>query len=77
MNRQQVLTGMAAAMLTTLARPATLAHNVAPATRRTRQLGEFERLRFGVSFHFSMNTFAGDDYDTGIAPASTYNPHIP
>jgi alpha-L-fucosidase len=45
-----------------------------PATHHTRALREFERLQFGVSFHFSMNTFTGNDYDTGAAPASTYNP---
>src|ERR1041385_6810779 len=70
MNRRELITGMA---LTALAQAST-ASNIGPATRRTRQLAEFERLQFGVSFHFSMNTFTGDDYDTGKAPASTYNP---
>ena len=45
-----------------------------PSTTRTQPLAEFERLRFGVSYHFSMNTFTGNDYETGGAPASTYNP---
>src|SRR5579864_1495028 len=45
-----------------------------PATRRSPALAEYERLRFGVSYHFSMNTFTGNDYETGSAPASTYNP---
>jgi len=73
MDRRQLLMGMVAAS-TTLARPATAAHDFVPATRRTRQLAEFEALHLGVSFHFSVNTFTGDDYDTGKAPASTYNP---
>jgi alpha-L-fucosidase len=37
-------------------------------------LGGYEQLQFGVSYHFSMNTFTGDDYETGKVPASTYNP---
>ena len=45
-----------------------------PQRHRTPALREFERLQFGVSFHFSMNTFTGNDYDTGTAPASTYSP---
>ena len=73
MDRRQLLMGMVAAS-TTLARPATAAHDFVPATRRTRQLAEFEALHLGVSFHFSVNTFTGDEYDTGKAPASTYNP---
>jgi alpha-L-fucosidase len=48
--------------------------SVEPATDATPALREFERLQFGVSFHFSMNTFTGDDYDVGKAPAATYNP---
>src|SRR3954454_11744249 len=47
---------------------------VGPATEKTPLLAEYERLRFGVSFHFSMNTFTGDDYETGKVPATTYNP---
>jgi alpha-L-fucosidase len=46
----------------------------APAQSRTKALTEFERLRFGVSYHFSMNTFTENDYETGTVPASTYNP---
>jgi alpha-L-fucosidase len=45
-----------------------------PASHPTRELREFEKLQFGVSFHFSMNTFTGDDYETGKVPVSTYNP---
>src|SRR5437868_1886034 len=45
-----------------------------PATHPIPALVDFERLQFGVSFHFSMNTFTGNDYDTGTAPAATYNP---
>src|SRR4051795_4502244 len=47
---------------------------IEPATNRTHALREFEKLQFGVSFHFSMNTFTGNDYETGSVPASTYNP---
>jgi alpha-L-fucosidase len=47
---------------------------VAPATERTPLIAEYERLRFGVSYHFSMNTFTGDDYETGKVAATTYNP---
>ena len=47
---------------------------LAPATHRTPALARYERLRFGVSYHFSMNTFTGDDYETGAVPATTYNP---
>ena len=55
-------------------RPATSAATVGPATARTPALAEYERLRFGCSFHFSTPTFTGDDYDVGAAPASVYNP---
>src|SRR5581483_7825943 len=47
---------------------------VGPAERRTPVLARYEELQFGVSFHFSMNTFTGNDYETGRVPASTYNP---
>jgi alpha-L-fucosidase len=47
---------------------------IEPATHRTHDLREFEKLQFGVSFHFSMNTFTGNDYETGGVPGSTYNP---
>ena len=47
---------------------------VGPATERTPALAEYEKLRFGVSFHFSTPTFTGDDYDVGAKPASVYNP---
>ncbi len=47
---------------------------IEPANDRTDALREFETLQFGVSFHFSMNTFTGNDYETGSVPASTYNP---
>ena len=47
---------------------------IEPATHRTHALREFEKLQFGVSFRFSMNTFTGNDYETGSVPASTYNP---
>src|SRR5512141_533761 len=47
---------------------------IEPATHRTHGLREFEKLQFGVSYHFSMNTFTGNDYETGGVPARTYNP---
>jgi alpha-L-fucosidase len=50
------------------------AEQIGPAASQTPELAEYERLRFGVSYHFSMNTFTGDDYETGKVPASTYNP---
>ena len=45
-----------------------------PATKPSAALAEFEQLRFGVSYHFSMNTFTGNDYETGSVPASKYEP---
>ena len=65
------------AFLMQLAAPAaTLARGaqVTPATERTPPLAEYEKLRFGVSFHFSTPTFTGDDYDVGKVPATVYNP---
>lgn len=47
---------------------------VEPATHRTPVLANYEALQFGVSYHFSMNTFTGNDYETGGVPATTYNP---
>ena len=48
--------------------------SVGPATDRTSALAEYERLRFGCSFHFSTSTFTGDDYDLGDKPAAVYDP---
>ena len=45
-----------------------------PATKRTANLALFERMNIGVSFHFGMNTFTGDDYDVGRSPATVYAP---
>jgi alpha-L-fucosidase len=78
MNRRELLARMLAVTTGTLAQsittPLFAVPAAAPATRRTRALAEYERLRLGVSFHFSMNTFTGDDYETGSVPATTYNP---
>lgn len=79
MNRRQLLQGMAApavgALAATLARPLWAEMPAAaPASARTPALAEYERLRFGCSFHFSTPTFTGDDYDTGAKPATVYNP---
>ena len=75
MNRREFTKTIAASAA--LAMPG-LAHaasgRIEPATKPTRGLREFEKLQFGVSFHFSMNTFTGNDYETGGVPASTYNP---
>jgi alpha-L-fucosidase len=45
-----------------------------PSVERTPALAAFERLRLGVSYSFSLNTFTGNDYETGAVPATTYNP---
>lgn len=47
---------------------------IGPATARTPALAEYERLRFGCSFHFNIPTFTGDDYDVGRVPPTVYNP---
>ena len=78
MNRRELLNraaGLAAGMLASpLVRNLWGATPVEPATSRTPVLAKYEELQFGVSFHFSMNTFTGNDYETGGVPASTYNP---
>jgi alpha-L-fucosidase len=48
--------------------------SVEPARYLTPALEAYQRLRFGCSFHFSIPTFTGDDYDVGAVPATTYNP---
>ena len=77
-NRREWLKTVAAAGAAALApaarSPLLAAETAGPATHRTPALAEYERLRFGVSYHFSMNTFTGNDYETGSVPASTYNP---
>ena len=77
MNRRELLAGIPAVAAGSLAWPlasSSSAPEIGPASVRTPALAEFERLQFGVSFHFSMNTFTGNDYETGAVPASTYNP---
>jgi alpha-L-fucosidase len=75
MNRRELLKGMAAVASLGLPPSAVYtAQTAEPATKRTHALRKFEHLQFGVSFHFSMNTFTGDDYETGAVPATTYNP---
>src|SRR5947208_12870274 len=74
MNRREFSkTMLSSLLLPGMARALTLG-SAEPATHRTSVLREFEKLQFGVSFHFSMNTFTGNDYETGRVPASTYNP---
>ena len=78
MRRREFLARVAGLSATSLgssligyAKSSTLA---SPARRRTAALADYERLGFGISYHFSMNTFTGDDYETGAVPATTYNP---
>ena len=65
---------LAGSIASSLLQPLIAAPEIGPATARTSALAEYEKLRFGVSFHFSTPTFTGDDYDVGAAPASVYNP---
>jgi alpha-L-fucosidase len=78
MTRREMLSrsaGTAAGMLMQpLLGKVLAAPNIEPATRRTPVLAWYEQMQFGVSYHFSMNTFTGNDYETGGVPASTYNP---
>jgi alpha-L-fucosidase len=77
MNRRELLTRVAGVTLGTCIQSIRGLCNAAelePAIERTPGLLEFERLQFGVSYHFSMNTFTGDDYEPGAVPANTYNP---
>src|SRR5436309_11674269 len=76
MNRREFSKVMAASAVLAVPQVAKAAASarIEPATHPTRALHEFEKLQFGVSFHFSMNTFTGNDYETGGVPASTYNP---
>ena len=46
-----------------------------PSSRKTADLARFEKMSLGVSYCFGMNTFTGNDYDEGTAPASTYAPN--
>src|SRR4051812_21489829 len=81
MNRRELLSGSAALATACVIAPELAGLSafadsapVEPATRRTRVLADYEEMQFGVSYHFSMNTFTGNDYETGGVPASTYNP---
>ena len=76
MNRREFSKGVAAlAPLLIVGKAYSRREDLAgPATHRTAALRNFEQLQFGVSFHFSMNTFTGNDYETGSAPVSTYDP---
>src|SRR5436190_18303657 len=75
MNRREFSKSLAASSALLLPRIASASsERIEPATHRTRALHEFEKLQFGVSCHFSMNTFTGNDYETGGVPASTCNP---
>ena len=64
MNRRELLTGVAgltAGAFTLSITQELEAAQVGPATRATAALLEFQRLQFGVSYHFSMNTCTGND----------------
>jgi alpha-L-fucosidase len=74
MNRREFSGALAASLFLPQIAGASSSQVIGPATGPTPSLREFERLQFGVSFHFSMNTFTGNDYETGSVPASTYNP---
>src|SRR5881394_4266818 len=75
MNRREFSKSLVASSALLLRRIASASSvRIEPATHRTRGLHEYEKLQFGVSFHFSMNTFTGNDYETGCVPAITYNP---
>lgn len=78
MKRRELLYGSAGLAAGMAMGPVTgklfAADKVEPATRRTRVLARYEEMQFGVSYHFSMNTFTGNDYETGGVPAGRYNP---
>jgi len=78
MNRRELISGAAALAGSTLAafplRTLSAAKEIEPATDRTPTLARYQELQFGVSYHFSMNTFTGNDYETGGVPATTYHP---
>jgi alpha-L-fucosidase len=80
MNRREWMSGAVATAAAGIALPRSYANGpsdpqaVEPAVKQNAALKEYEALQFGVSFHFSMNTFTGNDYETGGVPASTYNP---
>jgi alpha-L-fucosidase len=76
MNRREFSKVMAASASLLVPRLASSSSSqrIEPATQQTPALRKFQQLQFGVSFHFSMNTFTGNDYETGGVPASTYNP---
>ncbi len=78
MNRRdflkQAAAVSAAARAVHAAPTATGSAPISPATERTPLLAEYEKLRFGVSYHFSMNTFTGDDYEPAKSRPTTYDP---
>ena len=73
MNRRDFVNGAVLTAALTSALPADT-RQMSPAIEKTPLLAGYEKLRFGVSYHYSMNTFTGDDYETGAVPATTYNP---
>ncbi len=76
MNRRNFLQS-AALTLSTQCIPrawSATAPQVGPSMKKTADLTHFERMKVGVSFHFGINTFTGEDYDEGTAPAKLYAP---
>jgi hypothetical protein len=68
MNRREFVRTVGAAALATLGLPV-VTHGRSggraargPARKKTAGLAHFEGMKIGVSFHFGMNTFTGDDY---------------
>jgi alpha-L-fucosidase len=45
-----------------------------PAKEKTKEIAEWEKLKYGMFIHFSMNNFAGNEYDNGSTPAIKYDP---
>jgi alpha-L-fucosidase len=80
MNRRRFVRTVGAAALATLGLPV-VTHGRSeddgvrgPARKKTASLAHFEGMKIGVSFHFGMNTFTGNDYDEGTAAAKVYAP---
>lgn len=75
MNRRQFLgSGTALVALKSARRGLATVKSVSPSKVPDLDLTRFERMSIGVSLSFGMNTFTGNDYDEGTAPAATYAP---
>jgi hypothetical protein len=76
-RRNCLKTIAATTLLPGLRSPLFAADAPSPATRRTPALAEYERLRFGVSYHFSMNTFKGAGRINASSNRDYYVPEPP